>query len=156
VFVLTRGGWTHTHSNKHARAHKWLTVMYFTSMSVFLSSSDIISLWNLLNFRRRRGRGRRGRGNEEKRGKEDTLVILNFMRGWSATSGKSQRQKCRAIGERLCGRRAKSNVALVNESEPKRGNAHRLLSFSLELSPISVRVSECLLSLDGVQWRPPN
>lgn len=31
---------------------KILTVMYLTSMSVFLSSSAIISRWNLLNFRR--------------------------------------------------------------------------------------------------------
>lgn len=48
----------------HTDTHGLLTVMYLTSMSVFLSSSVIISLWNFLNFRwggwwTREERGRR-------------------------------------------------------------------------------------------------
>lgn len=42
---------TCTHTCTHAHTQKLLTVMYLTSMSVFRSSSVIISLWNLLNFR---------------------------------------------------------------------------------------------------------
>lgn len=69
------------HTNKHAqtRAQKLLTVMYLTSMSVFLSSSVIISLWNLLNFRWG------GEGARERRGEKDTLVNIHLMGGWSAT-----------------------------------------------------------------------
>lgn len=47
--LMSGDGWS-----MHALTHmhrKILTVMYLTSMSVFLSSSDMISLWNLLNFR---------------------------------------------------------------------------------------------------------
>lgn len=47
---------THTDSE----TFKPLTVMYFTSMSVFLSSSAIISLWNLFNWRRRRWKSDQG------------------------------------------------------------------------------------------------
>lgn len=52
---------------------KPLTVMYFTSMSVFLSSSAIISLWNLFNYRRRRWK----RHQEEER----TAQIRNWVEG---------------------------------------------------------------------------
>lgn len=48
----------------------------------------------------------------------------------------------RVYGCMCAGVRAKSEVALMNESETKRGNAHRLLSLSLQLPLISVRVSK--------------
>lgn len=54
-----------------SKAFKPLTVMYLTSMSVFLSSSAIISLWNLFNYRRRRWKV------EEER----TAQIRNWVEG---------------------------------------------------------------------------
>lgn len=56
-----------------SEAFKPLTVMYFTSMSVFLSSSAIISLWNLFNYSRRRWK----RHQEEER----TAQIRNWVEG---------------------------------------------------------------------------
>lgn len=58
-----------------------LTVMYLTSMSVFLSSSAIISRWNLLNFRRRRKEWGRSKRREH----------MQMIREWT------QDGACRAI-----------------------------------------------------------
>lgn len=68
---------------------------------------------------------------------------------------KSQREKWRVYRCVCAGVRAKSEVALMNESETKRGNAHRLLSLSLQLPLISVRVSKQShhQSLVETQWR---
>lgn len=118
-------------------APKLLTVMYLTSISVFLSSSDIMSLWNLLNCRW-------GGGARERRGEEDTPVIINLMgrmkcsslsaslsAGTQGERGRSQREKRRAAvwsgsvrARRACrggwwGFRAQSEVVLLNESETK-------------------------------------
>lgn len=68
---------------------------------------------------------------------------------------KPQREKWRVYRCVCEGVRAKSEVALMNESETKRGNAHRLLSLSLQLPLISVRVLKQShhQSLVETQWR---
>lgn len=97
------------------------------------------------------------RSREQREREEGTLVIIHLMGGWSATVCQlcSQRQtgKILQVSKRemesdhlsvcVCaGVRAKSEVALMNESETKRGNAHRFSPF-LSGSLITVRVSEC-------------
>lgn len=123
-------------------AQELLTVMYLTSMSVFLSSSDIISRWNLLNFRWRKRRRRERRGEEERH--TDDYKLDRRMKCYSLSAANTRRVSQRESVHLECicaGVRAESEVALMNESETKRGKCPQT---SLQLSLISVRVSECL------------
>ena len=65
------------------------------------------------------------------------------------------------LSVRVCaGVRAESEVALMNESETKRGNAHRFSPF-LSGSLITVRVSECFhrggrpRGAEPMNWKTP-
>lgn len=116
--------------------------MYLTSMSVFFSSSVIMSWWNFLNFRWGRG----GTWGE----RENRLVNINMTRrmgGLSAVLSLAANRKNNwslkvrngewSFGVYGCaGVRAKSKVVLLNESVAKRGNAYSPLSGAV----ISVRV----------------
>lgn len=107
--------------------------MYLTSMSVFLSSSAIISRWNLLNFRRGgvgwRGGGARGSERREHMqmireqacGMEPVAPLLSTG-GGRRRAVSARRAIIRAgIAARPQGRVPSVSSALVNESETKRG-----------------------------------
>lgn len=90
------------------RQKKTLTVMYLTSMSVFLSSSAIISRWNLLNFRWG-GRGRRGRRGVG-RGIKETRTHANDQR---ARMRDGARRAIVVNGQAVRRRRVSSRRAII-------------------------------------------
>lgn len=127
--------------------------MYLTSMSVFLSSSAIISRWNLLNFRWG-GRGRRGvrRGIKETRthANDQRAKMRDGARRAIVVNGQAVKRR-RVSGRRtiirgvsLCARRGERRVRGCAYEWVRKQSVGKTPLLSVLLPLISARVGKTL------------